>query len=344
MTLASVIGQPRAIDSLQAALRGGVVHHAYLFAGPEGVGKELAAVGLAQALTCPEQPNVGCGTCASCVRIAKGLHPDVTWLMPDEERVSRGLAGRSDFTGTPSRDIRVEQIRGLQERLALHGLESRRKVALIVSAQRMNESAQNAFLKTLEEPPSDTTMILIASAMDRLLPTIRSRCSKVHFGPLPVDLVAQRVQQERKLDPPTAALAAVMAGGSLGRALRLDLEGLARRKEVITRYEALKPDDALAVLRFAEEYGSSREEAEQALALLSLWLRDVARAKVGAEGLANMDLAALAHEASVRTHEAELHRRHSLIERAQGAIGQRNGSPRLQLERMLLEMFMREVR
>ena len=129
MTLASVIGQPRAIDALQAALRGGVVHHAYLFAGPEGVGKELAAVGLAQALICPEQPDVGCGTCASCTRVVKGLHPDVTWLMPDDERVSRGLAGRSDFTGTPSRDIRVDQIRGLLERICLRGLESKRKAA-----------------------------------------------------------------------------------------------------------------------------------------------------------------------------------------------------------------------
>ena len=343
MTLASVVGQPRAMDALQAALRSGSLHHAYLFAGPEGVGKELAAVGLAQALTCPEAPEVGCGKCASCLRVAKGLHPDVTWVMPDDERVSRGLAGRSDFTGTPSRDIRVEQIRGLQERLSLHGLESRRKVALVTSAHRMNESAQNAFLKTLEEPPSDTTIILVAASMDRLLPTIRSRCSKVHFGPLPVDLVAQRVQQERKLDPQTAALAAVMSGGSLGRALSLDVAGLAQRKEILTRFEALRPDDVLPVLRFAEEYGGSREDAEQALALLSVWTRDVALLKAGVEGLANQDMKELAREAAARTSDAELHRRSHLIERALAAIA-RNGSPRLQLERMLLELLMREVR
>jgi DNA polymerase-3 subunit delta' len=342
MTLASVVGQPRAIDALQAALRSGTLHHAYLFAGPEGVGKELAAVGLAQALTCQEQPGQGCGTCASCLRVAKGVHPDVTWVMPDEMRVARGFAGRSDFTGTPSRDIRVEQIRGLQERLALHGLESRKKVALITSADRMNESAQNAFLKTLEEPPADTTLILIAAAMDRLLPTIRSRCSKVHFAPLPVDLVAQRVQQERKLDPSTAALAAIMSGGSLGRALSLDVEGLAQRKEILTRFEALRPEDALPLLRFAEEYGSSREDAEQMLALLSLWTRDVALLKAGAEGIANMDLRELARQTAARTSEPELHRRRYLIERAQAAIA-RNGSPRLQLERMLLELLMREV-
>ncbi|WP_224370528.1 DNA polymerase III subunit delta' [Hyalangium versicolor] len=343
MTLASVVGQPRAIDALQAALRSGTLHHAYLFAGPEGVGKELAAVGLAQALTCPEQPEVGCGQCASCLRVAKGIHPDVTWIMPEEERVSRGLAGRSDFTGTPSRDIRVEQIRGLQERIALHGLESRRKVALITSAHRMNEAAQNAFLKTLEEPPSDTTLILIAASMDRLLPTIRSRCSKVHFAPLPVDLVAQRVQQERKLDPQTAALAAVMAGGSLGRALSLDVDGLAQRKDIVTRFEALRPDNVLPAMRFAEEFGGGREDAEQALALLSLWTRDVALLKAGADTLANLDLKELARETAARVSESELHRRLHLIERAQGAIA-RNGSPRLQLERMLIELLMREVR
>jgi DNA polymerase-3 subunit delta' len=344
MTLVSVLGQPRAIDSLQAALRGGAVHHAYLFAGPEGVGKELAAVGLAQALTCPEQPDVGCGVCASCTRVDRGLHPDVTWVMPDEERVSRGLAGRSDFTGTPSRELRVEQIRGLQERLALRGLESKRKVAIIVSAQTMNVQAQNAFLKTLEEPPSETTLIMVTSAMDRLLPTIRSRCSKVHFSPLPMELVAQRVQQERKLDAATAALAAVMAGGSLGRALALDTEALSQRKQVLTAFEALRGEDAVGLLRFAEAHGGSREDAEGALELLVLWTRDVALARAGLEeGLANRDMKDLALEAAARTSEALLHRRHALLEATRAAIA-RNGAPRLQLERMLIELFTEAAR
>ncbi|XXF75717.1 DNA polymerase III subunit delta' [Myxococcaceae bacterium GXIMD 01537] len=343
MTLATVVGQPRAIDALQSALRSGAVHHAYLFAGPEGVGKELAAVGLAQALTCPERPDEGCGSCASCTRLARGLHPDVSWLMPDAERVERGLAGRSDFPGTPSREIRVEQIRNLQERIALRGLESRRKVALIVSAHTMNVQAQNAFLKTLEEPPAETTLVLIASAMDRLLPTIRSRCGKVHFGPLPADLIAERVQRERKLDAPSARLAATMAGGSLGRALSMDLDVLARRKDILVAFEALRPEDVLPALAFAEAHGGSREDAEQALELLVLWTRDVALARAGSGALANQDLAELAREVAGRTHEAALHKRHALLERAQVAIGQRNGSPRLQLERMLIEM-MREAR
>jgi DNA polymerase-3 subunit delta' len=339
MTLASVVGQPRAVDALQAALRSGAVHHAYLFAGPEGVGKELTAVGLAQALTCPDKPGEGCGACSGCTRIAKGAHPDVTWLMPDAERVERGLAGRSDFAGTPSREIRVEQIRGLLERLALRGLESRRKVALIVSADAMNAQAQNAFLKTLEEPPAETTLVLLASAPDRLLPTIRSRCSKVHFGPLPVELIAERLRRERELDAQAAELAAVMAGGSLGRALALDLEALAARKEVIGSFEALRPGEVGALLRWAEAYGATRESAEQALSILTLWTRDVALAKAGVEHLANRDMAGLAREVAARTHEAALHRRHALLERARVTIVERNGAPRLQLERMLLELL-----
>ncbi|WP_434380904.1 DNA polymerase III subunit delta' [Melittangium boletus] len=339
MTLASVVGQPRAIDALQAALRSGAVHHAYLFAGPPGVGKERAAVGLAQALTCPDKPNEGCGTCASCIRIGKGSHPDVTWLMPDAERVERGLAGRSDFTGTPSRDIRVEQIRGLLERIALHGLESKRKVALVVDAHQMNPQAQNAFLKTLEEPPADTTLVLLASAPDKMLPTIRSRCSKVQFNPLPADFVAERLRTERKLDAETAALAAVMAGGSLGRALALDLDALAARKEVIEGFEALTPGNVGALLRWAGTFGESRETAEQALGILSLWTRDVALAKAGGERLANRDLAPLAHQVAARTHEGTLHRRHALMEKARATIVERNGSARLQLERMLIELL-----
>jgi DNA polymerase III subunit delta' len=340
MTLASVYGQQRAVDALRAALRGGSVHHAYLFAGPEGVGKERAAVGLAQALTCPDKPLEGCGVCSSCTRIERGSHPDVLWLMPDAERVERGLVGRADITGTPSRDIRVAQVRALQERLSLRGLESSRKVAIVASAEAMNDQAQNAFLKTLEEPPSDTTLVLLCSAVDRLLPTIRSRCSKVHFGPLPLDFLAQRVQQERKLEPDTAALVAVMAGGSLGRALALDVKALGRRKELITRFEQLPADDALPLLRFAEEHGGSRDDAEQALTILTLWTRDVAVARGGSSvALANRDLEPLAREVAGRLSDAALHRRFALIERALGAIVGRNGAPRLQLERMLIEMM-----
>src|SRR5690606_25585610 len=126
--------------------------------------------------------------------------------------------------GTPSRDIRVEQIRGLQERLSLRALEGKRKLAILVAADSMNDSAQNALLKTLEEPPSDTSLILLAAAPDKLLPTIRSRCARLAFAPLPTALIAEVIGRERKLEPDVALQVATLSGGSLGRARELDVK------------------------------------------------------------------------------------------------------------------------
>lgn len=339
MTLAAVKGQQRAVDALRAALRSGAIHHAWLFAGQEGVGKELAAIGFAQALCCQRKPAEGCGECELCGRIARRNHPDVQWLMPEAELVERGLAGRSDFTGTPSRAIKVEQVRGLQERLSMHPLETTRRLAIVASAHLMNEAAQNAFLKTLEEPPSGTVLMLIASSPDALLPTIRSRTNRLAFGPLPAELISERLLQEKKkLDPATAHLAAVMSGGSMSAALAMDEKSLAQRREVITAFEALAFDDARTLLGFAENFGGSRDDAEAALKILDVWNRDVAVTRAGSEALANRDLADVAKTAAAKVNDAQLQRRHRLIDTAHLAITERNASARLQLERMLIEM------
>src|SRR5712664_1538094 len=127
MALEAVLGQTHAIGMLGSTLKSDEVHHAYLFSGPEGVGKELAAIAFAQALLCEGKPQQGCGECSTCTRIAKHGHPDVVWLMPEDEMIARGLAGRSDFANVPSREIKVEQVRSLQERISLRALEGRRK-------------------------------------------------------------------------------------------------------------------------------------------------------------------------------------------------------------------------
>ena len=338
MTLAAVLGQSRALKALRSALAAQAVHHAYLFAGPEGVGKEMTAVGLVQALACLERPKEGCGECSTCVRIARKSHPDVTWVMPQEEMVSRGLASKSDFAGTPSREIRVEQIRALQERLSVRPLESERNVAIVASAEQMNAQAQNAFLKTLEEPPSVSMLILVASSPDRLLATIRSRCSRIQFGPLPLDFIAAHLRTARNLDPANADLVAAMSGGSMSRGLRLDVDALGDRKDLIALFEALGPHDVRALLAFSEQFGATRERAEDALEVLRIWIRDLLAVQVGSDQLVHRDLHALAGKVAPKYSEAALHRRHALIERAANAIAERNGSPRLQLERMLIEM------
>ncbi len=340
MPLSEVQHQPRAVDALKAALKSGSVHHAWLMHGPEGVGKELAALTFAQALTCPEKPMEGCGVCSSCKRVKGRNHPDVTWVMPEDEQVQRGLAGRSDFDHTPSRDIRVEQIRSLGERLSFRPLEAKHKVALLVNAHAMNAQAQNALLKTLEEPPRDTILVLVTSAIDKLLPTIRSRCTKAQFGPLPVEFIASQLKlAKKKLSDQDALQAAAMAGGSLARAMDYDAAALGVRREVIERFEALLPGDARGWLQFAEVFGAGRADAEVALDVLSVWFRDVAVAQVGQGGLINSDLSALAEAAAARVSPASIHRRASLLDEARNAITQRNGAVRLQLERMLIEML-----
>ncbi|MFL5319968.1 MAG: DNA polymerase III subunit delta' [Myxococcaceae bacterium] len=344
MPLSAVSGQPRAVDALRGALSKGSIHHAYLFGGPEGVGKELTAVGFAQALLCQEAKGEGCGKCTVCQRIERRNHPDVTWIMPEDELVSRGLAGRSDFDHTPSREVKVEQIRQLQERLSYRALEGRYKVAIIASAEQMNEKAQNAFLKTLEEPSPQTVIILIASGVDQLLPTIRSRCSKVHFGPLPESFVAAKVKAARKLDDETAQLVAVMSGGSLARAMELDVEGLSGRRELIEAFEGAKATDARTILRFAEAYGATREDAEVTLQLLELWTRDLAVAKAGGTHLANRDLSKLANDTVARLSDVDIHRRSRLLGEMAFIMDDRNASPRLQMEKLLIEMKRPEAR
>lgn len=342
MSLSEVQGQQHGVDALRAALAKKQVHHAWLFHGPDGVGKEFTAVGFAQALVCPDRPWEGCGTCAACVRVARRNHPDVTWIMPEAEQVERGLSGRSDFSHTPSRDIRIEQVRQVQERLSLRALEARHKVVLFVTAHAMNAPAQNALLKTLEEPPRDTVLVLVSSAPDKLLPTIRSRCAKASFGPLSVELVAKLVKAaagKKGLDEALARQVAVMGGGSVARALALDPKALERRRETIEAFERLAPGDASGWLALAETLGEDRPTAEAALGVLQAWFRDVALAQVGAGALLNADLQPLAQDAAARVSPAGLQRRAVLLEEARNAISQRNGAVRLQLERMLIEMF-----
>ncbi len=268
MPFSDIRGQDRAVRMLRAAIGRGRVHHAYLFAGPEGVGKELLARTFAQALDCEKGDGDACGACVACRKIAHGNHPDVRLVMPEAEAVARKLLAKADIEGTPSRDIRVEQVRDLRAKLALKAVEGRRRVAILVPADRMNPTAQNVLLKTLEEPPPDTTLILISSASDALLPTIRSRCARVLFGPLPEGVVPRKV----------------------------DVREEERRRALLARMVELA--DAAQAVSLAQEL-NDRDSAEEAVKLLERHFRDRAAASVGAEAraaLARLDACARARE------------------------------------------------
>ncbi len=346
MPFSELIAQDRAVSSLRSALRRGALHHAYLFGGPEGVGKATAARLLAQAANCEggEAPAGGarddaCGACGPCRKIARGVHPDVI-VIAEERTMARAGAWDPKGGRAPSRDIVVDQVRDVVDRrLALRRFEGRRRFVIVDPADAMNPQAQNALLKTLEEPPDDTTLVLVAASPDALLPTIRSRCLRVPFAPIPPAAMAARLERAGR-SAEEARLAAALAGGSLARALSLDTETLAAERAAVVSAAALDPDDAGAWLGFAAAHGAERAAAGELCELLALWLRDVVAVQAGGEDLAlgDADLASATRRAAAALAPAEALRRREEVRRTSAALRQ-NASPTLALERMLIAWF-----
>jgi DNA polymerase-3 subunit delta' len=370
MPFSEVRAQDRATGSIRTALARGTLHHAFLFGGPAGVGKGTVARLLAQALNCEggePGPNGWrsdpCGACAPCRKIEKGTHPDV--LVLSEERVM-AKAGRWEPEGgrTPSRDIVVAQVRDLVDRrLSLRLFEGRRRVIVLDPADAMNVQAQNALLKTLEEPPDDTTLVLVSATPDELLPTIRSRCLRVPFGPLPAPLIEEllRAELEAKAGGKgkgaegaggLAALtrdAAELSGGSLARA-RVLLGGDVTAVETSLRAAAALDGAApLGWLAFARslgrvdgkgneaEDGSDREQVAEVGEALLAWWRDVLAVQAGGAPLLSR-LEAETRRAAAAVTPQEALRRRAGVERLLGALRQNAAGP-LALERMLIGWF-----
>jgi DNA polymerase-3 subunit delta' len=278
MAFREIIGHERAIAALTRTLAEGREGASLIFHGPEGVGRRAVALSLAQALNCAVEPGVGCGRCGTCARIAhvergkfeegdhKGDarettgHPDVRIVVPGKE------------------EIRIDEIRSLRQQAQRRPFEGRRSVFIIDPAERMTTEAANALLKTLEEPPPGSCLILIASDPDALLPTVRSRCRLVPFHPLPVSLLAAHLEKAASMTPADALMVATLSGGRPGRALRFDLAAYRAARdavmEVIGRLAERRP--RAHVLKDAEILGSREDDAgiQASLDTLETLLRD----------------------------------------------------------------------
>ncbi len=340
MRWADIVGQDRAVRLLRGALLRDQVHHAYLLAGPTGVGKELLARTFATAANCedPAPEARPCGACGNCQAIARGNFPDVMWILPQAEMIARGLLSKADLENAPSKEIRVDEVRALSKRLSLAALRGRRKIAIVIPAEAMNERAQNTLLKTLEEPPSATTFLLISAHPDALLPTIRSRCARVQLGPVPEERIVERLLRDGVAEPEARERAA-RAQGSFSRAL----EEQGERRPLIEEAErALLAADERGALDFAEAHGE-REAALFAAVSLQAWVRDLLVAQTGAppRGLELRELSALAISLAERLSAPALLLHAKLCGEVIEALEQ-NGNGRLQLERLLLRF--RELR
>jgi DNA polymerase-3 subunit delta' len=301
----SLIGNERALAALEPAIASAEPAHAYLFAGPAGVGKGLAAREFAAALNCEGSPKP-CRQCRNCRdTLEEGrMHPDFEWVAPgsvcDETE-------HADHSG--SRDIRICQVRRLQRVLSMTPYRGGWRIAVIDDADRLNQDASNAFLKTLEEPPAATVLILMTDREEHLLETVLSRCRRIAFTRVEREKVEAALKATGAGQSQVTAIAA-LANGRVGWALRaVEDAGLLQEREAFLRNAVeIANSQRAARLLWARAAGDERGPAVRERYLRELevwepWWRDVLALGSGAgTGIINIDKAeSLAEEAKKYT-------------------------------------------
>jgi len=256
-----VYGHEWAQKLLRAAILAQRTSHAYLFTGPDHVGKTTLARAFAQALTCdsPHQQGLGaCGQCRSCRLAATQSHPDHRFISPDKGQ------------------IRVDAIRDLIREANLSPVEGRFKVFIVRSFDQANLSAANALLKTLEEPSNTTRILLTSSQSASLLPTITSRCQILHLRPLPPEIVAQALEERWQVPADKAKLLAGLSGGRLGWAAEMatDPDSWQEYQQQIQTMETVAQQGIVERMALAETM-SRTDDLEPILHTWLLFWRDV---------------------------------------------------------------------
>jgi len=309
LRLSDIVGQDEAVAKLRTAVRCERMPHAYLFVGPAGVGRGTTALAFARMLLCETPSDDGaCGACEACRLVQAGTHPDLHLITKELARYHDDAAVRA----RKMQELSIEVIRSfLIDPAWLSSAYGRGKVFIIREAELMSDAAQNALLKTLEEPPPDVRLILIATQSEQMLPTTRSRCTLVRFTPLPEQVIAQRLAAEGVAGA-EAAFWARFCDGSLGEAIALSRRGLYPVKSALLARLA-DPDggDGLGgelsdaaedlaqqlIQEAKQDQGAelaktlaSRQASAAILRLIAGAYRDALRAGVGAEGaLTNTD-------------------------------------------------------
>jgi DNA polymerase-3 subunit delta' len=321
MSFKKIKGQDRQIEILMNAIKRNTVSHAYLFTGIPGIGKRITATAMAKALNCEVENGDFCDCCISCKKIEHRNHPDIFWIEPE-----------GDY-------IKIEQIRRMQEQIKYTLYEGKNKVVIIDKAEKMNLQSSNCLLKTLEEPPPHTVLILLTTTPYQVLPTIRSRCQRIMFQPLSVDLIKE-VLEKRGVKSEKFKLIASLACGSVGKAMQW-MEGgaLKERRKLLEKINHLNKDYVTKTLDLAESLSKDKETLMENLDLIRLWFRDILIFKETNRStyLINKDLkndvSRIAHLFSF----PDLFEKVQILNEAQLAL-HGNVNPKLTMETMLLKL------
>jgi DNA polymerase III subunit delta' len=300
---------------------------ALLFTGEDGVGKRLFALELAKAMNCRNpQGAEACNACPVCVRIGQSGFPPYDTEDDNKERIVWGEYIDVGLIRPHKRVIRVDPMRELEREANYRPLEGRARFFIIEDADRLNEASSNALLKTLEEPPETSYLVLLTSRPAALLPTIRSRCQVLRFAPLAVAEMEKHLAGARRMPRHEASLRAHIARGSLGRAISTDLESFhAQREAMLETLSSLAlTNDRARLLRIAEEMNDAKrkDEYEPRLDVLEMLVHDVWALRLGAppEQIVNRDLDAQLKKISERVSSARAARWITEIETLRGQL------------------------
>jgi len=322
-----LLGHQKAKSLLLEAAANNKLGHAYLFRGPDGVGKKRAALTLAAALNCKKpMGHDACGLCSSCRKYGSFNHPDLLLISPD------GAA------------IKIGQVRELKHQLAFPPLEAKTRVIILEDVHSMRREAANSLLKTLEEPAPDNLLILTADQAGDILPTILSRCQLIPFGPLDHTDMARVLMRENEMAESQALALAAVAEGSLGRVrLLLGENLLSLRQELVEHllFSKNNPAETIPqVLLLSDKCVVLKENIHELLALLRLWYRDLVLIAAGVPetSTVNKDLASFLEAAKVRWSIPQLHDRLRRLDRAERQL-LRNCSRTLVLETLLFDLI-----
>ena len=288
-----IIGQESIKKHLQTAIKTGNLSHAYIINGEYGSGRQTIASALAKTIQCQSKTDDtdACGVCTSCKQAESHNHPDIKYITHDKTSISVN-------------DIREQ----LNNDISIKPYSSEYKIYIIPDANKMTEQAQNALLKTIEEPPVYAIIILLTENCDSLLPTIRSRCVTLTMNPVEKDKICTYLENKFQLEPDQAQIAANYCQGNIGKAIRFasSSDFIEMKNQVLKLLKNLDSMDIASIIDTIKEFSTHKNDINDYLDLMLLWYRDVLMFKVTKDAnllLYSDEYSAISEQATKRDYE-----------------------------------------